>query len=912
MKAAKTHLSTLMRGTAALFDSNYSTHKTFPMRHFLRIQIALAFMIFMLGADINAQSCNPDITPPTPFCQSISVGFENGSSTLVWARDFDAGSMDNCSAPDDLIFSFDAAKTSLNKRYNALGTYVETMVVTDEAGNQDSCLVEILVINCTQSLACQGEVRVFLDPGQTQTLSPENLLAGGPYCESAQFSFSDTDPNDTLYTVNGNDVFPFNLVVYDLSTSNSCWSTVINCANDNVLPVAISEQYLTVSLDPDGQFYVQADMIDQGSYDNCSPVDTDIRRLNSKGNCELPTDEFRRDLLVCCRDIGDTIVVELRVRDEAGNENFAFTEVIVTNKINNNLECARISGKVYIDDNDNCQYDNGEPSAYDINVIATDGVDEYVGTVDNNGNYYIFAPYGTYDLFVVSPGLYWAVCPVLPSVTLNDTNDDASQDFGLTESVDCPLMTVDLSAARLRRCFDNRVIMDYSNQGPATATDASIILTLDDGLFISSSAHPYVDLGQNSYEFDLGDVESFESGEIKILVHVDCNSTAIGETKCMEANIFPDSICIELLEWSGANVEVSGECKGDSLTFSVTNTGTDDMAMERMLSIIEDDIVLFMQGFKLDKNQSLSRTVEATGSTFRFNAEQEVNHPYPGIKSIAIEGCTDNPTGGVSLGFIQQFSAGDSDPFTDIECLELIGSYDPNEKTASPIGYGNDHNILPGEPISYTLYFQNTGTDTAFNVFLLDTLSDHLDHSTFKAGPSSHDYTFDWLENGTIRFNFDDIMLPDSFVNEPASNGFVKFTILPKTDLPLPTRIENTAGIYFDFNEAVVTNTVFHTVDTGFFKSTTSIPWIDRALRSVQIMPNPVRNIFRIDVSGEAVEHGQWTLSNIIGQRLNGGNFKGNRISSDISSLSAGVYIYHIYENTQLIATGRIVKDPKE
>ncbi len=882
------------------------------MRHFLILPIVLTFMISMLGHDIQAQSCNPDITPPTPFCQNISVGFENGNSTLVWARDFDAGSVDNCTEPNNLIFSFDAARTSLNKRYNAIGTYVETMVVTDEAGNQDSCLVEILVINCTQNLACQGEVRVFLDPGQTQVLSPENFLAGGPYCESAQFSFSDTDPNDTLLTVSGNDVFPMVVTVHDITTSNSCWSNVINCANDNELPVAISEQYLVVSLDPDGQFHVQADMIDEGSFDRCSPVDLDIRRLNHNGKCEIPNDEFRKDLLVCCRDIGDTIVVQLRVRDEAGNENFSFTEVIVTNNINNNLECARISGKVYIDENDNCQYDAGEISAYDINVVATDGTDQYVGTVDSKGNYYIFAPYGTYDLFVVSPGLYWAVCPVLPSVTLDDQNDDASQDFGLTESVDCPLMNVELSAARLRRCFDNRVIIDYVNLGPVTANDASVILSLDNGLFISSSAHPYVDLGQNNYEFDLGDVESFEAGEIKLLVHVDCNSTSIGETKCMEANIFPDSICIELLEWSGADIEVAGECKGDSLTFTVTNTGTDDMAMERMLSIIEDDIVLFMQGFKLDKNQSYSHTVEANGATFRFNAEQEVNHPYPGIKSIAIEGCTDNPAGSISQGFIQQFSAGDSDPFTDIECLELIGSYDPNEKTASPIGYGNEHFILPGEPISYTLYFQNTGTDTAFNVFLLDTLSDHLDHSTFNAGPSSHDYTFDWLENGTIRFNFDDIMLPDSFVNEPESNGFVKFTIMPKDDLPLPTRIENTAGIYFDFNEAVVTNTVFHTVDTGFFKSTTSIPWLDRTLRTVQIAPNPAQDQLNIFVEGESIDQGRWRLTNIIGQTHGGGRFEGNKISTDISHLSAGIYIYHIYEHTQLIATGRIVKDLKE
>ena len=57
--------------------------------------------------------------------------------------------------------------------------------------------------------------------------------------------------------------------------------------------------------------------------------------------------------------------------------------------------------------------------------------------------------------------------------------------------------------------------------------------------------------------------------------------------------------------------------------------------------------------------------------------------------------------------------------------------------------------------------------------------------------------------NGT----FDNILLPDSNVNELESHGFAKFSIMPKANVAHQTFIRNSASIYFDFNEPVITNT---------------------------------------------------------------------------------------------------------
>lgn len=50
-------------------------------------------------------------------------------------------------------------------------------------------------------------------------------------------------------------------------------------------------------------------------------------------------------------------------------------------------------------------------------------------------------------------------------------------------------------------------------------------------------------------------------------------------------------------------------------------------------------------------------------------------------------------------------------------------SFDPNDKAAFPVGYGDEHFIERNTSIDYRIRFQNTGTDTAFNVVIVDTLS---------------------------------------------------------------------------------------------------------------------------------------------------------------------------------------------
>ncbi len=146
---------------------------------------------------------------------------------------------------------------------------------------------------------------------------------------------------------------------------------------------------------------------------------------------------------------------------------------------------------------------------------------------------------------------------------------------------------------------------------------------------------------------------------------------------------------------------------------------------------------------------------------------------------------------------------GDSTPVNNFYSLKnrIQGSYDPNDKTVSPEFWDPDQN----EYLTYTIRFQNTGTDTAFTVYVVDTLDNRLDLSTFEMISSSHNYYLE-IQNSIAKWIFRPINLLDSTSNEAASHGFIQFKIKPLNSILAGTQILNDASIYFDYNQPIITN----------------------------------------------------------------------------------------------------------
>lgn len=140
-------------------------------------------------------------------------------------------------------------------------------------------------------------------------------------------------------------------------------------------------------------------------------------------------------------------------------------------------------------------------------------------------------------------------------------------------------------------------------------------------------------------------------------------------------------------------------------------------------------------------------------------------------------------------------------------------AYDPNDKTVTPEGVGNEGYIDPEtSSLEYTIRFQNTGNDTAQVVVLTDQLDEDLIWQSLNILSSSHYHSVSVDQNGLVTFTFNDIQLPDSSTNAVESQGFIKYRIDIKPNLPTPTVISNSANIYFDQNPAVVTNITVNTI----------------------------------------------------------------------------------------------------
>lgn len=141
-------------------------------------------------------------------------------------------------------------------------------------------------------------------------------------------------------------------------------------------------------------------------------------------------------------------------------------------------------------------------------------------------------------------------------------------------------------------------------------------------------------------------------------------------------------------------------------------------------------------------------------------------------------------------------------------------AYDPNDKQVHPSFIDFPNYALTEEPLQYTIRFQNTGNDTAFNVRIEDPIEPILDLNSVEVLSTSHPWTYDRVGD-RLHFYFNNIALPDSSTNFTGSQGFIKFQIHHKMDALPPTDISNRAEIFFDTNPPIITNAVTNTlVDT--------------------------------------------------------------------------------------------------
>ena len=554
-----------------------------------------------------------------------------------------------------------------------------------------------------------------------------------------------------------------------------------------------------------------------------------------------------------------------------------------------------VTGRVIFDKNQNCSIDTSDTPLPTRIIEFNSGSEKFYANSNTEGNYWAWLEPGEYSANIVANYDLFDFCNQVIDISV-DTMDSDTINFFATAIFECPEMQVSLTTNRIRGCFDSRFILTYCNLGTVTGESAYIDLIMDERMGPISSGTPYIIVSEDKYRFELGDVEMSDCGTIKFYSTADCD-IELNLTVCNEARIYPNDLCGPAnASWSGASIEVKSGCIGDEIIFSLENPTEFDMRESRHVAIIRNDAGYDDFEIKYLAGESQEFRIVSDGATYRIIADQVRFHPGQSNPTTAIEACGVD-IGNADLGFITQFNNDDEDPSVDIFCLETIGSFDPNDKLALPKGSLTEHFILPAKSIDYTIRFQNTGSDTAYRVVVIDTLDVSLDARTIRNLASSHGVDMELHDKSILRFSFENILLPDSNVNLLGSQGFVSFQINPVKDLALGTRFANKAGIYFDFNEPIITNEIFHTISADFIDILSADNVIRKTLE-FSVYPNPSHSNATLTLReiGSDIAHG--TLVDVQGVSVWSGMIINNQIDLRKSLLKSGMY-FLIVENSK-------------
>lgn len=233
-----------------------------------------------------------------------------------------------------------------------------------------------------------------------------------------------------------------------------------------------------------------------------------------------------------------------------------------------------------------------------------------------------------------------------------------------------------------------------------------------------------------------------------------------------------------------------------------------------------------------------------------------------------------------------------------------VNSYDPNNKI--PV---ISNNAIPSnqvissqnsnQDLYYVINFQNTGTGSASNVVLIDSLSPDLDSNTFEIISTSHAASIAQRGN-KVNYIFNNILLAPAVINETGSHGYVIYKIKSKNGLPIQHHINDFTDIYFDFNPPIRTD-----LSDVVMVGATGIENLTESSVDFEIFPNPAKQTCNIVFHEQDSETSHLVISDISGNVIKEMKFQRdslmnkNSIELSLKEISQGIYFITLMRNNK-------------
>jgi hypothetical protein len=134
-------------------------------------------------------------------------------------------------------------------------------------------------------------------------------------------------------------------------------------------------------------------------------------------------------------------------------------------------------------------------------------------------------------------------------------------------------------------------------------------------------------------------------------------------------------------------------------------------------------------------------------------------------------------------------------------------------------------------------------------------------------------------------------MLPDSTTNEEESHGFITYTINQSDMHPNGTTITNSAAIYFDSNDPIITNTTLHTINDqlDILAGEQQLNDSNSKTTILQAFPNPFENT--ITVVKNTNDACPFEITDITGRVVKTGVLVNDQTLLSMENIPSGVYL---------------------
>jgi hypothetical protein len=234
----------------------------------------------------------------------------------------------------------------------------------------------------------------------------------------------------------------------------------------------------------------------------------------------------------------------------------------------------------------------------------------------------------------------------------------------------------------------------------------------------------------------------------------------------------------------------------------------------------------------------------------------------------------------------------------------IVGAFDPNDKTCLQGNSFTTVQLAEKKYLEYVIRFENEGNFPTTFINIKDTLSHHLNIATLELVNSSHPVTITNIGNA-INFEMNPCNLLPKTIDSIASKGFIKYRIQPKSILKVGDLIDNTAFIYFDYNDAIVTNT---TQTSIVVPTPLDIIKIISKENNIKIYPNPCNSVLNIEELPKFLsKNSQVSIFNLQGQKIFNKSIEAPKFAISIKDFAKGGYLLLIKNENGKVLTKKTI-----